>query len=374
MPSTLTTTLLGLAGILLGLAILVQVIQECWKYLLNTKAAAYQRAMFAYLGPWARELTRPGVLPDLQVDGPLQVWRRRPKGRLLPMDQQTLVAALERTAAPWIRRVLQTLRAEAELQSGKAQSLSPAFDTLVEQLRVTVRGSPGYASAQDILRFFDQWSLKPGKPNPEGVDATKLVNAFREQFLPQVAEAERNFAQLDRNFEHVYRRRNTALTLLFALGVVLVLDMPIGAVYRQSKAMTPEQAVTLAEAARGVYDSLNQLSTVDSAKQRTDSARAQEYLRFSNDILSSLRQSANLGPGPSATTSNYISARTSQLWGQLRAGGVGGSLGYLLECLVTALLISFGAPFWNDLAGAVLRVSKGSAKLRVAPDQPEGGA
>ncbi len=32
---------------------------------------------------------------------------------------------------------------------------------------------------------------------------------------------------------------------------------------------------------------------------------------------------------------------------------------YLLGCLLTALLIGFGAPFWNDLTGAVLRVYKG---------------
>ena len=104
--SSLLTTLLGLAGILLGLAIVVQVVQECWKYLLSTKASAYQRALFSFLGPWARELLRPGVLPDLQVDGPMQWWRQRPRGRLLPMDQPTLVAAMERTAAAPVRRML----------------------------------------------------------------------------------------------------------------------------------------------------------------------------------------------------------------------------------------------------------------------------
>jgi hypothetical protein len=37
------------------------------------------------------------------------------------------------------------------------------------------------------------------------------------------------------------------------------------------------------------------------------------------------------------------------------------SWGYLVGCLVTGLLISFGAPFWNDLLGAL------GGKARPAP-------
>jgi hypothetical protein len=48
------------------------------------------------------------------------------------MDRETLVSALERTAAPWTRRVLQTLQAEAELQNGSVSKLSPALDALIE--------------------------------------------------------------------------------------------------------------------------------------------------------------------------------------------------------------------------------------------------
>src|SRR5882672_6705697 len=114
--SSLISTILGLVGILFGLSILVQVIQESWKYLLSTKSGAYQRALFVFLGPWSQELLQPGLIPDLQVNGPLQRWRSRPRGRLQPMDEQTLVSALERTAAPWVQRILEALRAEEALQ------------------------------------------------------------------------------------------------------------------------------------------------------------------------------------------------------------------------------------------------------------------
>jgi hypothetical protein len=32
---------------------------------------------------------------------------------------------------------------------------------------------------------------------------------------------------------------------------------------------------------------------------------------------------------------------------------------YIFECLVTAFLICFGAPLWNDIAKSVLRLKKG---------------
>ena len=365
--TSLTSTLLGLVGILLGLSILVQVIQECWKYLFSTKAAAYQRALFAFLGPWARELVRPGVVPDLQVNGPLQKWRRRPRGRLQPMDQPTLVAALERTPAPWIRRVLQALRAEAELQNGRAEILSPAFSALLEQLRATGKDSPGYSSALEVLRFLGTWSSGDADPSRAPVDAGKVVTAFRQQFLPQITEVERSFTQLDRNFDYLYRRRNTALTFLFAIGVVVALDVPIATLYRQAKGMTPEQAVTLAESARSIYDSLNRLPRPSvPATRQADSVRAEEYHQLSRDILESLRQSASVGPGGTVET-DFISARLSKLRRQMKDGGLRWVAGYLLGSLVTALLISFGAPFWNDVAGAVLRVSKGSRKVEIAP-------
>jgi hypothetical protein len=67
--SSLTTVLLGLAAIFLGLAVMVKILQECWKYLLSTKAAAYERALFAYLGPPTAPARRPA---------------RPPRGRTLP--------------------------------------------------------------------------------------------------------------------------------------------------------------------------------------------------------------------------------------------------------------------------------------------------
>ena len=34
---------------------------------------------------------------------------------------------------------------------------------------------------------------------------------------------------------------------------------------------------------------------------------------------------------------------------------------YLFGCVITAILICFGAPFWNDLAKSLLRIGKGGS-------------
>jgi hypothetical protein len=267
--------------------------------------------------------------------------------------------------------MLAALRTEAAFQSGTAAALSPAFENVVAELRATVRGSPGYSAAIQILQFLKAWSVPcgdgPGADQDRGpVDANKILAAFRQHFLPHIVEAELNYAQLDRNFDYVYRRRNTLLTFIFAIAVVIAIDVPIGTVYRQARGMTSEQALALAERARAAYDSLVRLP----AARAEDSVRAREYLDLSRDMMVALRRSATLGPGAVATEPGFVSARIGRLQQQIRDGGIWWTGGYLLECLVTALLVAFGAPFWNDLAGVLIRASKGSSRVELAPARP----
>jgi len=85
LDNSLLTTLLTMAATFLGLSIVVQVIQELYKYLRSSKGRAYQLALKDFLGPLATELMRPGVLPDVRVRGPFQLMRIRPKGMILPL-------------------------------------------------------------------------------------------------------------------------------------------------------------------------------------------------------------------------------------------------------------------------------------------------
>lgn len=366
--SNLFTTILGLAGTFLGLAILVQVIQESWKYVLSTKSAAYERALLQFIGPWARQLTRPGILADLQADGPFQVWRRRPLGKLLPLEKPELVEAMERTAPPWVRRTLDALRLEGASASavGGAVPPTPALAALSKELATAERGSPGFATAMDIMSFLTPWQIQitPASGStagivslPPSVNAVALLAAFRERFLAHVTRAERTFGQLDRNFDYIYKRRNTLLTFLIAIAVTLVANLPIGRLLRQAEAMTPEQAVTLAENMTRLYDS------IPPGNPASDSARARAE-RVRTLAIKALETGAGLGIDPklgSPDDRNWLAGIWAQLTGVVAHVRKEGAL-YLAECLVTALLISFGAPFWNDLAGTMLRLQRGPPK------------
>ncbi len=44
-------------------------------------------------------------------------------------------------------------------------------------------------------------------------------------------------------------------------------------------------------------------------------------------------------------------------------------LRYLFECLVTALLICFGAPLWNDIVTYLFRLQKGKTKRQLISEE-----
>ena len=160
LSSSLLSTLIALSGVFLGLSLLVQVLQEVYKYLTSSKSRSYLKVLVDFLGPFAYQLIRPGTLPELQSRGPLQWLRRRPSGRLQPLDRNDLASALERAAAPWIRRGLEALRLEAEIQGGSRRPRSPAFQSFMLQLAGVERGSPGFATAVELSRFLSDWQVE----------------------------------------------------------------------------------------------------------------------------------------------------------------------------------------------------------------------
>jgi hypothetical protein len=366
--TSVLTTMLGLAGTFLGLAILVQVIQEAWKYLQSTKSAAYERALFQFIGPWARQLTRAGVIADLQVDGPFQIWRRRPRGKLMPLEKPELVEAMERTAPSWVRRTLEALRVETEAAGGRTVPVrpTPALTTLVNELATAERGSPGFSTAVDIAAFLQSWEIEvtPGSGPDRGivklpslVNAPALLAAFRDRFLAHVTQAERTFDQLASNFDYIYKRRNTLLTVAIAIAVTLFADLPVGRLYREAAAMSPEQAGALAESMTRLYDSLPTGTPAnDSVRAQAERVRAQAIEVLNSKV--GLDIDPRLGSTKDQSWFKGIGNRLTVVGAHVKAGGAL----YLLECLVTALMISFGAPFWNDLAGTLLRLQRGPPK------------
>jgi len=350
--TSLLSTILAIGATFLALSLLVQVVQELYKYLTSSRSRAYAKALIDFLGPHAEQLLRPGVIPDLQVRGPFQVLRRRPEGHLQPMDKDDLIVALERTAAPWIQRALAALRLEASLSKGASGTLSPSFGQFLEQLNGVVAGSPGYSTALDVREFLATWHLKDAGDVKRGtLDPSALLRALRQRFLPSVVRADESFTQLVKNFDHTYRRRNLRHSFTFGFLLAFLAQQPLGEIYRAAKAAPIDQAVAAAEQARAIY-----------AQQQPEGVAAERNaaaLKAYADSLIGVLHTAGAAPS--------LELNLKVIGTRLRDPS------YLLGCLLTALLISFGAPFWNDLSGALLRAYKGRvpAQLEEAPLREE---
>jgi hypothetical protein len=212
-----------------------------------------------------------------------------------------------------------------------------------------------------VSAFLREWNVAvtPGQgvgsvALPATVDAEALLGDFRERFLPHVTQAERTFDQLQRNFDFTYRRRNTLITFCIALTLSIAANLPIGRLYHRADTMSPDEAVAMAEAMQKLSDSL----------AAPDQAHAAQYDRIRARLLRALENMSIGEPDPSAGRSTdrswltRIGGALGDVWMRIRSGGPL----YLVECLITALLLSFGAPFWNDLAGTLLRLQRGPPK------------
>lgn len=346
-PTSLLATVLAMGATLLALSLLVQVLQELYKYLTSSRSVAYRKTLIDFLGPHAEQLFRPGVIPDLQVRGPFQFLRRRPTGKLQPMDKDDLLVSLERTAAPWIQRALSTLRLEASLQKGTAAPPSATFNQFLLHVGGAVKGAPGYSTAQDILEFLNGSGVSVGARN--AVDAPALLLAFRHRLLPHLIRAEESFTQLVKNYDLAYRRRNLRQTFLLGFVVAFLAEQPLSDIYRAAKEVPLEQAIVAVEQARAIYE--------QDARRDTSVTRTPAALRAWADSITAVLTTAD-------------STRTVA-WEELDGEKLGRNSTdplFLIGCLLTAILISFGAPFWNDVTGALLRLSRGAVTER--PREP----
>lgn len=372
LSAPLLSTLLGLAAALLAFSLLVQVFQEIYKFLTSSKARAYNTALNDFLGPWFSEILRSDALPDLRVRGPFQLKKVSPGREILPLDEKTLVGAVERSAAPWHRRAMDALLLEVELQAnGARRSPSPAWRRFLSELGRAERGSPGYHAAREVAAFLEQWGHVPGTAPergatvlhaPEDFDASAVRTALQDAFLPQLRRVRETIPQLAGNVEYAWRRRNLRQTAVIALLAAFVFDLPIDRLYRTAAALSPAEAVAVAEQALTLHDR----SALAGAPSDTLLASADSLLRAAL-AATGQREGANF-----VVDASRIRALFAGDVGQdvTRAGS------YLLGCLISALLVSFGAPFWHDLTRALLRLQRGpGSPERPTPDdrEPAGG-
>ena len=122
---TVLTPLLAMTAWFLGLSILVQVLQEMWKFITSSKSRAFEEALSDFLGPFVIGRLRQD--PLLAVRGPFQFKRVGIAGRILPLNADDLVGSLEKSAPEWQRLLKRALDFEAAVQMSGPAPPSPAL-------------------------------------------------------------------------------------------------------------------------------------------------------------------------------------------------------------------------------------------------------
>jgi hypothetical protein len=347
---------LALAAMLLGISLLVQVLQELWKFATSSKAIAFEKALDDFAGTWATHHLRQDTA--LAVRGPFQFRRVANAGHVLPTEKNDLLASLEQAAPVWHRLVDSALAFEAWLQKGSVGEPSPKFTELVDKLQREVEGVQASPQALDVYQFLESWGLTGG-----AFDAAKARGAFRDRFFGHLARLDQHYDRLMQNFQYAYERRNLRQTFTLALLVALAFNLPLGDVYRRASAMPLAEAVVLSERAAALQAEYEELDAEQRKLPEADSAaaaRIEQEKAAIQEQEARLRSVADRAFELSAGRS--INTDFRSLWRSLRANVTSAS--QLLGCLLTAVLVSFGAPFWNDVSSALYRIARPIAARR----------
>jgi hypothetical protein len=188
------------------------------------------------------------------------------------------------------------------------------------------------------------------------LDAAPLLAQARRRFLPHVVQAEANYPVIKKNFEFSYRRHNLRLTFTLGFVVALMFNLPFEVLYRRATSLTPEQAVNLAERSTALYQKVSQAASTP-ASSATNSSQTVPDLKDLDGSIQQFSQALKVLALTNRVGSNvnYLidRSRVESMW---REGGAAALMRFLFGCLLTATLISFGAPFWNNLLGRLVPV------------------
>jgi hypothetical protein len=340
--------LVALAAMLLGISLLVQVLQELWKFATSSKAIAFEKALDDFVGTWAASHLRQNT--TMAVRGPLQFRRVSKAGHVLPTDKVDLIAALEQASPTWHRLIDQAFQFESLLQQGTPGEPSPRMAELLDTLEVEVASARPATQALEVHSFLNTWGI-----GPSGVfDAAKARVALRHQFFAHLTPLELHYERLMQNFQYVYERRNLRQTFTWALAIALVFNLPLGGVYRRAAALPLADALTLSERAQALHADYMKLEAGNAADPALPALQVREQrLRAAAD------EALQISSGRSIPTD------AQALLGELRTNLR--SFSFLVGCLLTAILVSFGAPFWNDISAALYRIAKPGVAGQAGP-------
>ena len=179
--TSLLSTVLAMAAAFLALSLLVQVIQECYKYLTSSRSKAYRGALIDFLGDKAKVLLESKELADLRARGPFQFSTGESKGHLEPMDKDDLMAALERAAPEWIQKSVHRAPARDLAPEGRERAGEPVAPGVpaaargsIERHRLRLATGPRVSHEMEHRRQscdrVRRWARPPGAQAPAAAE------------------------------------------------------------------------------------------------------------------------------------------------------------------------------------------------------------
>jgi len=373
------TTIIGVAATILALSVVVQVIQEMYKYFTSSQSRVYVKVLTDHMGAIAKDIAFAPDFADLRTRGPFEILRRRPTGRLMPLEADELRAAAERTAPLWVQRTLDQLRLE-EASGAGSKIPSVAWTSFLEKLSSVARGAKGYETAKEIAAFLAEHghSWESGKDHVGTVshisdpkhtfDPTVLIKAFEREFVPHIVKTAENTRLLDDHLAYATGRRNLRHTVVIGFLLAAAVGLPVQAIYQNAATMPPDKVIEFAEAVTDLYEKTQQASpaggevdeetarpTVDENPDLTqitppERLNADSLLKPLIRYISDARMSGTPGY-------EMMSIIGSKEW-KAKYHGFWGILLYVLGNIGTAILVGFGAPFWNDILKSVLGLKR----------------
>jgi hypothetical protein len=225
-------------------------------------------------------------------------------------------------------------------------------------------GGPHDPGRVELLQFFGSVGTPAvAGEGADSFDALKVLKLYRDRFFDRVVDVEHRFDRLQQIFDFQYRRRNLLLTFVLSLLVAALLGLPTQTIYTRAKALSAEETAALVATAQGLYQRADSMARVVSTDTATNAA-AREAAQELRDVAAALRVKVRTGSPTEVLTSLPGLTRMGEIWGG--ADALLTLSWYLLGCILTAVMVCFGAPFWNDILTAIGSRARPSPEARDA--------
>ena len=281
---------ISIIATLIVLAILVQTLQECYKYLTSLKA----RAFICFL-----------------------------------------------------RDIYNIKKDDLINQIDKKLSVTSPF-----QLRKEIKGTKILPLGRDLLGPV----IKKIQDQNEGTSQTTATEA--KEIIPMQDE---EWNQLVNNFDYTYSRRNLRITFIIALIITFFFNLPIQNIYEKQSSLTTSQLTDLTEKIVSINNNLKQLSEEGTKNKDGNNVETidESLVTTNNDSINiEVEYDSLITKINRLVSEDVYKAQLVEFVTNLKFESFGKFLLYFFGCILTSILICFGAPFWNEILGALTSMKK----------------